>query len=319
MTSGKPPSEQSVLAVRGPGIDGHKRLDYHGPWRVLTLVHCWYCRPSPPFGEIAVKIVVLNGSPKGMTSVTMQYVLFLRKKLPQHEFTILNVCQDVRKLESDEQVFLETIKSVAESDGVLWAFPLYYLLVHGGYKRFIELVFARGAGTAFEGKYAAVLTTSIHFFDHTAHEYLNGICDDLGMKYVGSYSAEMQDLLREQERDRLLLFADDFLHAIEERRSTPQTISACRARRLQLRARQVNQEGRHAGEEHHHRYRCRRDGRQSCQDDGPLAELLGRRGIRNQLAADRDPQSDARGAASADSTTCASTRTLTTCTRCTAS
>lgn len=185
------------------------------------MVHCWYCRPSPPFGEIAVKIVVLNGSPKGMTSVTMQYVLFLRKKLPQHEFTILNVCQDVRKLESDEQVFLETIKSVAESDGVLWAFPLYYLLVHGGYKRFIESVFARGVGTAFEGKYAAVLTTSIHFFDHTAHEYLNGICDDLGMKYVGSYSAEMQDLLREQERDRLLLFADDFLHAIEERRSTP--------------------------------------------------------------------------------------------------
>ena len=41
------------------------------------------------------------------------------------------------------------------------------------------------------------------------------------MKYAGSYSAEMQDLLHEEERDRLLLFADDFLHAIEERRSTP--------------------------------------------------------------------------------------------------
>jgi multimeric flavodoxin WrbA len=176
---------------------------------------------DPLLGEIAVKIVVLNGSPKGMTSVTMQYVLFLRKKLPQHEFTILNVCQDIKKLESDEQVFLEAMKSVAESDGVLWAFPLYYLLVHGDYKRFIELVFARGAGTAFEGKYAAVLTTSIHFFDHTAHEYLNGICDDLGMNYVGSYSAEMQDLLHEKERDRLLLFADDFLHAVEEQRSTP--------------------------------------------------------------------------------------------------
>ena len=104
---------------------------------------------------------------------------------------------------------------------MLWAFPLYYLLVHGDYKRFIELVFARAAGAAFEGKYAAVLTTSIHFFDHTAHEYLNGICDDLGMKYVGSYSAGMQDLLSEKERDRLLLFADDFLHAVEERRSTP--------------------------------------------------------------------------------------------------
>lgn len=168
-----------------------------------------------------MKIVVLNGSPKGMTSVTMQYVLFLRKKLPQHDFTILNVCQDIKKLDSDEQVFREVIKTVAESDGVLWAFPLYYMLVHGDYKRFIELVFARGAGTAFQGKYAAVLTTSIHFFDHTAHEYLGAICDDLGMHCVGSYSAAMQDLLVEKERDRLLLFAGDFLHAIEERRATP--------------------------------------------------------------------------------------------------
>jgi multimeric flavodoxin WrbA len=151
----------------------------------------------------------------------MQYVLFLRKKLPQHDFTILNVCQDIKKLENDQQLFLEAIESVAGSDGVLWAFPLYYMLVHGDYKRFIELVFARGAGTAFEGKYAAVLTTSIHFFDHTAHEYLNGICDDLGMKYVGSYSAEMQDLLSAKERDRLLLFAADFLHAIQQQRCTP--------------------------------------------------------------------------------------------------
>ena len=93
-----------------------------------------------------MKLVVLNGSPKGMTSVTMQYVLFLRKKLPQHEFTILNACQEIKKLEGDEQAFLEVIKTVAESDGVLWAFPLYYMLVHGDYKRFIELVFARAPG-----------------------------------------------------------------------------------------------------------------------------------------------------------------------------
>ena len=158
-----------------------------------------------------MKIIVLNGSPKGLTSATMQYVLFLQKKLPQHEFTIVNVCQDIEKLENDEEAFREVIKSVAESDGVLWAFPVYIMLVHGQYKRFIELVFAKGAGSAFEGKHAAVLSTSIHFFDHTAHEYLNGICDDLGMKYAGSYSAEMMDLCDAKERDRFLLFANDYL------------------------------------------------------------------------------------------------------------
>jgi multimeric flavodoxin WrbA len=168
-----------------------------------------------------MKIVVLNGSPKGMTSVTMQYVLFLKKKLPQHEFAILNVCQEIRKLEDNQQAFQEVLSSVAASDGVLWAFPLYYMLVHGNYKRFIELLFARGAGEAFKNKYTAVLTTSIHFFDHAAHDYMNGICDDLGMKFIASYSAAMDDLLKEQERDRFLLFADDFFHAIENGIATP--------------------------------------------------------------------------------------------------
>jgi multimeric flavodoxin WrbA len=145
----------------------------------------------------------------------MQYVLFLKKKLPQHEFTILNVCQEIKKLEGDQQAFQAVLDAVAASDGVLWAFPLYYQLVHANYKRFIELLFAKGEGGAFKNKYTAVLTTSIHFFDHTAHDYMNGICDDLGMKFVGSYSAAMDDLLKEEERDRLLLFANGFLHAIE--------------------------------------------------------------------------------------------------------
>jgi multimeric flavodoxin WrbA len=52
---------------------------------------------------------------------------------------------------------------------VLWAFPLYYLLVASQYKRFIELIFENNSTAAFKGKYAAVLTTSINFYDHTAH------------------------------------------------------------------------------------------------------------------------------------------------------
>ena len=36
-----------------------------------------------------MKIIVLNGSPKGELSVTMQYVAYLAKLYPQHEFDIL--------------------------------------------------------------------------------------------------------------------------------------------------------------------------------------------------------------------------------------
>ena len=161
-----------------------------------------------------MNIVVLNGSPKGMTSVTMQYVQWLQKKFTRHNFTILSICHDLERLEENEEPFWEVIKLVKASDGVLWAFPLYYMLVHAHYKRFIELLFERAAQPSFEGKYAAILTTSIKFFDHTAHDYVHGISDDLGMTFVGSYSAQMYDLLQAPERDRLVLFFEGFLQAI---------------------------------------------------------------------------------------------------------
>lgn len=165
-----------------------------------------------------MKIVVLNGSPKGMTSVTMQYVLFLQKRFPQHELRILNICQDIKKLEENEDAFQEAMGAIDSSDAVLWATPIYVLLVPGPYKRFIELVFERSAQAAFRGKYAAALTTSVRFFDHTAHTYLNAVCDDLDMRYVGGYSAEMFDLLEEGEQQRLSFFWNTFVRAAEERR-----------------------------------------------------------------------------------------------------
>ncbi len=167
-----------------------------------------------------MKIAVLNGSPKGMTSVTMQYVLFLRKKLPQHEFTILSVCHDIKKLEEDEAAFGEVIRAVEAADAVLWALPVYVFLVPGPYKRFIELVFERSAQAAFREKYAAVLTTSVRVFDHAAHDYLSAICDDLEMRYFGEFSAEMYDLLKQSEQQRLVSFAKQLLEAVARQAPT---------------------------------------------------------------------------------------------------
>ena len=155
-----------------------------------------------------MNIVVLNGSPKGMTSITMQYVLFLKKKFPQHQFEILDVCRDIKKLEQDAGAFREVLAAVEAADAVLWAFPLYVLMVHGHYKRFIELIFERNAQAVFRNKYAAILTTSIRFFDFSAHEYMSGVCDDFDMQLAGVFSASMYDLLEAKERTRLLRFAE---------------------------------------------------------------------------------------------------------------
>ena len=167
-----------------------------------------------------MKIIVLNGSPKGDISVTMQYVHFLQKKFPRHELKILNIAQRMKAIEKKEDAFREIIDEIRSGNGVLWAFPLYFLLVHSNYKRFIELILERGAEDAFRDKYAASLSTSIHFYDHVAHNYINAVCDDLHMKYTGAFSADMYDLLKEKERKRLTLFAEHFLDAIKNNQPT---------------------------------------------------------------------------------------------------
>ena len=168
-----------------------------------------------------MKIVVLGGSPKGATSVTMQYVNYIRKVLPAHEYEIVQISSRIRKLERNMQAFSEVIEQVRISDLVLWAFPLYVLLVPSQYKRFIELVWERDAQDAFANKYAAVLSTSIHFFDHTAHSYMQSICDDLEMNYAGFFSAEMHDLEELEGQEKTRKFGESIIEAAQRGISIP--------------------------------------------------------------------------------------------------
>ncbi|MFP4484205.1 MAG: hypothetical protein ACLFO1_05065 [Spirochaetaceae bacterium] len=43
------------------------------------------------------------------------------------------------------------------------------------YKRYIELLFERGGHEHLAGRYAASLSTSIHFYDHTAHTCIRAV------------------------------------------------------------------------------------------------------------------------------------------------
>jgi multimeric flavodoxin WrbA len=164
-----------------------------------------------------MKIAVLNGSPKGDVSVTMQYAHFLEQRFPDTEFKFFDVALKIKKLEKDDKAFGEVIAGIAASDAVLWAFPLYFLVVCSQYKRFIELIFEKNAVSAFRGKPAACLTTSINFFDHAAQNYINAVCDDLEMNFFGSYSAEMNDLLKTRERQRLKSFGELFMKAVKDK------------------------------------------------------------------------------------------------------
>ncbi len=179
-----------------------------------------------------MKICILNGSPKGERGISLQYALYIQKKFPEHTFTVFHVAKDIKKIEKDPEVFGEVIKAVQGSDGVIWAYPLYVMLVHADLKRFIELIFERDAAGAFAGKYAALISTSIHFFDHTANYYMQAICGDIGMRYTGCFSAKMDDLMTEKRREDLLMFARGFFFGISEQEATPREIAPVREERI---------------------------------------------------------------------------------------
>jgi len=167
-----------------------------------------------------MKIAVLNGSPKGEPSVTVQYIKLIQKKYPDHEFKLFHVASDIQKYEKDIGKFMKVLKEIQQADGVIWAFPLYVFLVAGQYKRFIEMIWEQDASEAFRDRYTCVFSTSVHFFDNTAHQYMRGICDDLGMKYTEFYSADMDDIFVETRRQGFLKWAGDFLKAIETKAVT---------------------------------------------------------------------------------------------------
>ena len=163
-----------------------------------------------------MKITILNGSPKGDLSVTLQYVNFIHKKNPELELSVHHVSQKIKAIENREKSFDKIIDDVRESDAVWWSVPIYVCLIPSQYKRFIELIWERGAESAFRNKYTAVITTSIHFYDSTGNNYMHSICDDLNMNYVDFFSPDMYDLLDEKHRTQLLLFAENFIDAVKD-------------------------------------------------------------------------------------------------------
>ena len=162
-----------------------------------------------------MKILVLNGSPKGKESITLQYVNYIQKKIHTHSYEVENISQRIKRIEKDESVFQEIIQKIDDADAVIWAVPLYVCLVPSQYKRFIELIWERKANSVFKNKYTAVITTSIHFYDHTANNYMRAVCEDLEMKFIDYLSPHMHSLQQEEGRQNTVKFAENFFDTIK--------------------------------------------------------------------------------------------------------
>jgi len=142
-----------------------------------------------------MNILVLNGSPKGENSVTLQTVKYLEMKFPQHAFEVLHVGQKIKALEKD---FSAAKEALERAELILFCYPVYTFIAPCQLHSFIALMKACGADLS--GKFASQISTSKHFYDMTAHEYIRENAQDMGMKYVRGLSADMDDLLSEKGR-----------------------------------------------------------------------------------------------------------------------
>ncbi len=158
-----------------------------------------------------MKIAVINGSPKGKYSVTLQTSLYLEKKFPEHEFSVLNAGQQIKALEKD---FTKAKSLLESSDAIIFSYPVYTFFAPAQLHRFIELI--KQNNINLKDKFASQISTSKHFYDVTAHKYIEENALDLGMKYVRGLSADMEDLLEEKGREEAEKFFERFLWAVKE-------------------------------------------------------------------------------------------------------
>ena len=157
-----------------------------------------------------MNILIVNGSPKGKYSITLQTLNYLERIYSDHNFTVLHAGQTIRAIEKD---FSKSREMLLGADAIIFSYPVYTFVAPSQLHKFIELLKADGVDIS--GKFATQITTSKHFYDMTAHRYVEDNCYDLGLKYVKGLSADMEDLLTEGGRETAEKFFSHFIWSVE--------------------------------------------------------------------------------------------------------
>ena len=121
--------------------------------------------------------------------MTVHTSLYLEKRYPAHHFEYLNVGTKINSLEKDMSAAIEMMN---RADLIVFSYPVYTFIAPSQLHRFIAAM--KTCGADFSGKFVTQITTSKHFYDVTAHRYIEDNCHDMGMKVIHGLSADMEDL-----------------------------------------------------------------------------------------------------------------------------
>lgn len=147
-----------------------------------------------------MKVFVINGSPKGDNSVTLQSVKYLKKCFTDDEFGVYGVAKKLYSLKKGDGIE-ELKKEIEKSDIILVSYPVYTFLAPSQLHAFFEAM--EDNGIDFCGKYVTQFTTSKRFFDVTAHSAVKNAVAALKGRFIDGLSADMEDLLKKNGREEL--------------------------------------------------------------------------------------------------------------------
>lgn len=169
--------------------------------------------------NVLMKIIVLNGSPKGVLSLTFKAVEYaIKYSNIEIEFEVFNVSQRIKVIDKLETEITKIKDRIRQCDGVIWCTPVYYHSVPAQLIRFIEILYNdKNAVSILNNKTTTLITTSIHIGDNFAHDYMHSVCDELKMNYVPGFATSYFELESSENRISLTKFIRQFAISIEKR------------------------------------------------------------------------------------------------------
>jgi len=163
-----------------------------------------------------MNILIINGSPKGKNSITLQTCLYIKKNFPQHNYRVIHAGSMIRSFEKD---FSKAVRMINAADLIIFSYPVYTFLVPSQLHRFIEIMkyHIDEGSLKLTGKYCTQITTSKHFYDTTAHDFIEDNARDMGLNVITGLSADMDDLVKEKGRREAVSFFSHVNWVIEEK------------------------------------------------------------------------------------------------------
>lgn len=161
--------------------------------------------------DAIIKILVINGSPKGVHSLTLQHSLYMLGQEKDVEYKVLQAGEALSKIDFEQSWLEAAIADIEWSDAIIWNTPVYTMLVPWQLIRLFQLIKEAGRNSVFKGKYATSMMTCFHYYDHLAEDWLRAMSEDRGMSYIEGRTADNMDMLKKTHRASMRFFMNDFV------------------------------------------------------------------------------------------------------------